>query len=46
MAAIAIAGPVSDNKLTMANVRKWGVIDGDLMGKNLNIPVFKLLNDF
>ena len=30
----------------MANVRKWGVIDGDLIGKNLNIRVFKLLNDF
>ena len=30
----------------MANVRKWGIIDGNLIGINLNIPVFKLLNDF
>jgi hypothetical protein len=41
-----MAGPVKDNKLSMANVRKWGLIDGDLLGENLNIPSFKLLNDF
>jgi glucokinase len=29
VAAIAMAGPVKNNKLSMANARKWGVIDGD-----------------
>jgi len=24
-----MAGPVKNNKLSMANARKWGVIDGD-----------------
>ena len=46
VAAIAMAGPVKNNKLSMANVRKWGVIDGDEISKNLNITTFKLMNDF
>lgn len=46
VAAIAMAGPVKNNKLSMANVRKWGVIDGDKLSQQLNIPTFKLMNDF
>lgn len=46
VAAIAMAGPVKNNKLSMANVRKWGVIDGDKLSQELNIPTFKLMNDF
>lgn len=41
-----MAGPVKNNKLSMANARKWGVINGDQLSKTLNIPVFKLMNDF
>jgi glucokinase len=41
-----MAGPVKLNKLSMANVRKWGVIDGNELGKTLNIKDFKLMNDF
>jgi hypothetical protein len=29
VAAIAMAGPVKNNSLSMANVRKWGLIDGN-----------------
>ena len=46
VAAIAMAGPVKNNSLSMANVRKWGVIDGDKLGKTLNIHKFILMNDF
>lgn len=41
-----MAGPVKDNKLSMANAPKWGVIDGDELSKTLDIPTFKLMNDF
>ena len=46
MAAIGIAGPIMNNTVSMANVGKWGLIDGNQLGKNLNIPHFQLLNDF
>lgn len=29
VAAIGIAGPVDDNKVSLANVQKWGVLVGD-----------------
>jgi hypothetical protein len=29
VAAVAMAGPVRNNSLSMANVRKWGTIDGN-----------------
>lgn len=29
VAAIAMAGPVKNNKLSMANARDWGEIDGN-----------------
>ena len=28
VAAIAIAGPVKDNKVSLANVQKWGILNG------------------
>lgn len=46
VAAIAMAGPVKNNKLSMANAPKWGVIDGHKLSETLNIPQFKLMNDF
>lgn len=30
----------------MANAPQWGVIDGTLLGKNLSIEHFRLMNDF
>ena len=30
----------------MANVPKWGELDGNVLGKNLNIQDFVFLNDF
>ena len=29
VASIGIAGPVDDNQLSMANVPKWGLLNGD-----------------
>ena len=46
MAAIGIAGPISNNTVFMANVGKWGTLDGHQLSKNLNIPHFQFLNDF
>jgi len=45
-AAIGIAGPISKNKVSLANVGKWGVLNGDQLGVNLNITTFQFLNDF
>lgn len=41
-----MAGPVKNNKLSMANAEKWGVIDGNKLSEELRIPKFKLMNDF
>ena len=46
VAAIGIAGPISNNTVFMANVGKWGTLDGHQLSKNLNIPHFQFLNDF
>ena len=46
VAAIGIAGPISNNTVFMANVGKWGTLDGNQLAKNLNIPHFQFLNDF
>jgi len=46
VAVIGIAGPISDNSVFLANVEKWGTLDGYQLGKNLNIPNFIFLNDF
>lgn len=46
VAVIGIAGPISDNTVFLANVEKWGTLDGEQLGKNLNIPHFIFLNDF
>ena len=46
VAAIGIAGPITSNTVFLANVGKWGTLDGNQLGKNLNIPSFQFLNDF
>lgn len=46
MAVIGIAGPIDDNTVRMANVMKWGLIDGRVLSEKLKIPLFKLANDF
>lgn len=46
MAVIGIAGPIADNRISMANVPKWGVMDGNELGVNLKIKDFKFINDF
>jgi glucokinase len=46
VAVIGIAGPISDNRTFMANVGKWGTLDGHLLSANLKIPHFQFLNDF
>lgn len=46
VAAVAIAGPITDNTVFMANAEKWGTIDGNQLSHNLKIPHFQLLNDF
>ena len=43
---MGIAGPVDDNKVSLANVQKWGILSGNELSKNLNIPDFVFLNDF
>lgn len=40
------AGPVEDNTVSLSNVQKWGVLDGGVLGKNLNIRHFEIINDF
>ena len=45
-ANIGIAGPVFNNKVKISNVAHWEVVDGDAISKELNIPNFKLFNDF
>ncbi len=46
MAAIAIAGPVEDNTVSMANVLKWGKLCGATLSEQLKIRDFIFLNDF
>jgi glucokinase len=45
-AAIGIAGPVSKNTVSLANVGKWGLLNGDQLAISLKIPNFQFLNDF
>ena len=46
VASIGIAGPVESNCVSMANVGKWGKLDGEALGKSLGISDFIFLNDF
>ena len=46
VAAIGIAGPISNNTVFMANAEKWGVLDGKKLGENLKIKEFVFANDF
>lgn len=46
VASIAIAGPVMSNSVSLANVRKWGSLNGEELAKNLQIRKFVFLNDF
>ena len=46
VAVIGIAGPISGNATFMANVEKWGTLDGAQLANNLKIPHFQFLNDF
>ena len=46
VAAIGMAGLVFDNTVELSNVVKWGKLDGAELGKQLNIPHFRFLNDF
>ena len=41
-----MAGPISKNKVAMANVGKWGIMDGNQLSVSLKIPHFQFLNDF
>ena len=46
VAVVGIAGPITNNTVFMANVGKWGVLDGNQLAINLNIKQFVFLNDF
>ena len=46
MAVLGIAGPITENTVFLANVGKWGVLDGYVLGNNLKIKDFVFLNDF
>mgnify|MGYP003683776801 CR=1 FL=1 len=46
VAVIGIAGPVADNKIRMANVPKFGELDGNKLGQSLKIKNFVFMNDF
>ena len=46
VAAIGIAGPITDNTVFMANAEKWGVLEGSKLGLNLKIKDFVFANDF
>lgn len=47
MAVIAIPGPIIKNICTItANLKHWGVSDGNKISTNLKIPQVHLLNDF
>jgi len=43
-ACIAVAGPVSDNKVVMTNIQ-W-MMDGDALARSFSIPRVRLVNDF
>jgi glucokinase len=44
-ACFAVAGPVKENKVVFTNRSSWS-IDGDEIGKQLNIQKVRLINDF
>lgn len=46
IAVIGMAGPIADNTVAMANVPKWGTLDGEELSKTLNIAHFRFINDF
>jgi glucokinase len=46
IAVLGIAGPIVDNTVAMANVSKWGTLDGYKLGENLKIKYFNFINDF
>lgn len=46
MGSIALPGPIRHNKVSLANVQKWGTIDGEELKNKLGMREFALLNDF
>lgn len=46
MGSIGIAGAIKDNKTSLANVKKWGTIDGNELKNKLKMRDFVIINDF
>jgi glucokinase len=46
VAVIAIAGPILNNCVEMANAPQWGRMVGKDLGQSLNISYFRFINDF
>jgi len=46
IACLAIAGPLINGKVSITNISAWPYFDYEATSKNLNIPSFKILNNF